>query len=1310
MNRRIPQQAPVGRRQPQNEEDEHFFEQFPQRPPGDQFPFRNHQQPVFAVDVHRFDNYPIGVQMEWVDQGNLTENETITALIETFRREIFREVHEIHPNWREAFIGDQVRIRLGVLVPWRGDVFLPPGDQFPWFHLDNLNHERFYRVIERMAESNANLTFFNLQWHVTILQTSIRDGGAGKKGLPAGFTKEGLAEKSVISEENECCAIKAFLFANRKYLVGHVKGISNIHVKENDQGEKYCRRIANELQRRLNWGNTVLIDNLGELVGLPETSHIRLVLLFLGTTRGIAYEGKNWEIDRKKPEKNTIYIIFHDGHYIGVLHPRQFYINLPSKQFNSEYYWCHVCLRLFKRTDSAHQCEYIKEKRATWKRGDKCNLCRKVKKEDHTCPRCEHCGEVSARNHLCNHVYCEHCKTQTPLGNEDPFTIRQNHRCPIYFPCKSTDTKEFVGEPPRPKFDNNDDDDFSDTGSQAEENNVLEEDLDEAGEIDQTKSWTVLAYDLECRMTYTREKNVDLYATGPAGKVTILRRKERPPPTRHTPNLVVAQNVFDLQDYYEFKTIREFIEKLEQQEKKNFICIAHNGAGYDTRLVFAELIRSKGKKPSKCIFRGTKIVYMSYENIVFLDSMLHLQGSLAVLGKEFGLPPELLKGHFPHKLNREGAPEYWTSIPPFEEYCDLRFISSQEALDELRQWYDEQPKDVPWILSEELLKYCRQDVDVLAEILRKYHNDIVKICGISPLGIPTSAGLSHKMFLRRYLAPQINAKITYPNCTCRDDNSNTKTNACFTFDTANTWVKLTQGEYFFARSALRGGRTDVRRPYLHLDDAALARGERIKYIDIVSMYPTVQITEDYPVGPPFIELFVDSSREDGGSSNPRLFAERHLFCELQTKYQKLPYNVTRIIGQPHPNVLKEFFGFIMADVTPPNDLYHPVLVHYDHKENKCLASLNKISQCKTFKNGERAVFTSVEFQAALEVGYKVDWVYAIHHYKKAPSLWKDMLLQLARLKIENSGLPPDCDEDAYREAYKRKGIVLGEIQDNKSKKATYKGPLNSAWGKCCENPAHEHMDILSSADSYQMLQLELKEQKRMIEISGINPLGAEYTMVRSRPDFRGSRVKTDSTFIPAGVFVPAYGRLMLWRAMHKLGERVLMHDTDSIVYHHIPGEEHLAPKTGSLLGDWELDKIHRKGDVFEFLGLGPKSYGLAVKGLDGKISHQMKMKGISMKLSTQADFNYNEMKRLVLKEIENVHVYNMRFNFSMKILDIVTADMRKIIQGNDPKGELVGDFIYPHGHKAIPKKSQKRAFGDDITLEEIGQLQNRKKR
>lgn len=919
-------------------------------------------------------------------------------------------------------------------------------------------------------------------------------------------------------------------------------------------------KICSELRKKLKWPARKRICNtrLHELVSIRGvTDHIRLVLLFISATRGIAYEGAQWKRDPLKPENNTIYIIYGSNHYMGVLWPRLFYSSIPDGPYNDNYHWCHSCLILYHRE---HECQallddddnddgHIPKPKGKKTKYDKCTKCRKPNNPNHKCKVCPTCDELLFHGHLCHHVFCTWCRTYIPFNGNSPFEIRTQHQCPVYVPMKPCDTKSFEDEPPRIHFDN-DEWGYKDTGYNALEA-IEDNTFNDNGEpeLDTSKTWTVLAYDLECMMTHEKEV-IDLKRQLEfSRKVTVLHRKRRDENTYrdrliHKPNLAVARNVFNPEEELEFRTIPDFIRQL-LAVPKNYICIAHNAAGYDSRLVFADLIKMKGK-PKKIIRRGTKIIYMQYENIVFLDSMMHLLGSLARLGKDFNLDKNLLKGHFPHKLNRDGVPNILPSIPPLEEYVDLRFISSQEDLDELKQWYAEQPKNVRWCRDDELVKYCKQDVQVLAEILLAYHNDIVKITGISPLGIPTSAGLSHRMFLKKYLADHVE---TLESCNminnrlcCERNHENEKLakkmNRCLSYDVSQTWAVLTKGEYFFARDALRGGRTDIRRTYLSLTDEQIARGEEIRYIDIVSMYPTVQIRHDYPVGIPKVFLYQDRNCPD------KQACARYLRKEITGKDRR--YSTINIsFSQPSMDYLQSFFGFIMADLTPPKNLFHPVLVRYDKKKNKSVASLEKIVQSENFQQGQRSVFTSVEFQLALRNGYHVDHVYCIHEYNKKPSLWKDYLCRLAALKIENSGLPDRYTEEEYKEAYKQKyGIILGKIGNNKCKKATYKTPLNSAWGKCCENPNHEHTDIVSSNSCREIMELELKEQTDLIDISGVSHLSENYTLVKYKDNFKVAPLKTDTTYIPAGVFVPAYGRVMLWEAMNNLGDRVLMHDTD----------------------------------------------------------------------------------------------------------------------------------------------------------------------
>ena len=100
--------------------------------------------------------------------------------------------------------------------------------------------------------------------------------------------------------------------------------------------------------------------------------------------------------------------------------------------------------------------------------------------------------------------------------------------------------------------------------------------------------------------------------------------------------------------------------------------------------------------------------------------------------------------------------------------------------------------------------------------------------------------------------------------------------------------------------------------------------------DVTSLYPTVNALDDYAVG---FKKYVKTTPEDILSG--------------------------------------KFFGLVKCDITPPKDLYLPVLPR--NENHKLLFSLDKLKE-KTF--------ASVELKRALEVGYKITKLYSALQYKK----------------------------------------------------------------------------------------------------------------------------------------------------------------------------------------------------------------------------------------------------------------------------------------------------------------------------------------
>ena len=134
------------------------------------------------------------------------------------------------------------------------------------------------------------------------------------------------------------------------------------------------------------------------------------------------------------------------------------------------------------------------------------------------------------------------------------------------------------------------------------------------------------------------------------------------------------------------------------------------------------------------------------------------------------------------------------------------------------------------------------------------------------------------------------------------------------------------------RESLFGGRTEGFKKHVKCD-----ANQVIYSFDVTSLYPTVNALDDYAVG---FKKYVKTTPEDILSG--------------------------------------KFFGLVKCDITPPRNLYLPVLPR--NENHKLLFSLDKL---------EAKTFASVELKRALEVGYKITKIYGAWQYKQYNGLMKD---------------------------------------------------------------------------------------------------------------------------------------------------------------------------------------------------------------------------------------------------------------------------------------------------------------------------------
>lgn len=698
--------------------------------------------------------------------------------------------------------------------------------------------------------------------------------------------------------------------------------------------------------------------------------------------------------------------------------------------------------------------------------------------------------------------------------------------------------------------------------------------------------------------------------------------------------------------------------------------MAHNGAAYDIRLIF-ESLRERKVSMRDPIMTGTKFFELVVENrLKFRDSRNHLNSALANLARDYETPT--LKGFFPHLFNHTKNYAYNGPIPA-KEFFDLSHFKNDKDFEEFNRWHDSFEGE--WNFIDQLKLYCKNDVEVLASVVRKYHDIYFEKFAQSPWKFMTGSSYFH------YISKlKVTRNLELPD---KKDESYAEAIAS---KYKESWAVLRPIEYNIVRAALRGGRTGIGRILCELSAEQIARGCKIKYVDVVSLYPYQQVAHDFPVGPPKIHVF----DLDFAPCTYHYNEGTHCQCPQSLRYHTQNNYYQKIADieiheeEWDTETILSKHGYIVATVEPPQML-HPILVRYDEDELKCNATCEII---------EKGCFTSPEFHAALLNGYKIIKLHRFDEYKMAAPLWEDFVKEMYIFKMVNSANKPEGEKmeellHVYEDRFEMGDMIMKTFEPNiwgknPAKKAAAKTGLNSGWGKHAQRLVLTQATIInwedeSSARKGDAYFNDVQNGLRSFK-SGMM-LSENVGFYTSKKDGRDAKHDYTNSYLPAACFVPAYGRLQLWEQLNKLGDRVLMYDTDSVVYIYDP-EQYNVPQS-KIWGDWEEEEISEIG-ITGFVGLGPKSY--AMRCVD-ETKNIVKLKGISQKRSTEKLLNYESLKELVLKNIETREmqeiaipqtIFNYRIGEGIKTLQslkILSFDYR------DQKGN-VGEnyFMYPKGY------------------------------
>ena len=210
--------------------------------------------------------------------------------------------------------------------------------------------------------------------------------------------------------------------------------------------------------------------------------------------------------------------------------------------------------------------------------------------------------------------------------------------------------------------------------------------------------------------------------------------------------------------------VKDFCTWLFTPEHHECIVMAHNFQGYDSypilKYLHANAVGCKAiYNGAKCVTLKTKVKKSHHLkiNIKFIDSLNFIPMALAKFPKTFG-QDEMCKGYFPHFFNKDENQDYVGPIP-CQSYYGVDFMKP-EAREKFMTWHQEQvDNSYVFDFRHEILKYCRSDVDILAECCKLYREMFKEATdtgndetGIDPFDTATTiAGYCMQVYRTKFL-------------------------------------------------------------------------------------------------------------------------------------------------------------------------------------------------------------------------------------------------------------------------------------------------------------------------------------------------------------------------------------------------------------------------------------------------------------------------------------------------------------------------------------------------------------------------------
>lgn len=392
------------------------------------------------------------------------------------------------------------------------------------------------------------------------------------------------------------------------------------------------------------------------------------------------------------------------------------------------------------------------------------------------------------------------------------------------------------------------------------------------------------------------------------------------------------------------------------------------------------------------------------------------------------------------------------------------------------------------------------------------------------------------------------------------------------------------------RAALRGGLLELYRLSSESNDST-----EIHFFDACSMYSTIARDTLFPIGDYEIIL-------EGELQNSIEIKNNEIFF----KHEPCIADLAHVAVLAPSNLSKPFLPYRLGNQT------------FYANCRSCL-SAKKTGPCRHKSELKRrfvSVWTVVELNYSLSLGYTILRFYELYHYKCQKKVLTEFVSVVASQRLKNSnlleGLSLDdqnqlCDEINKKMNFQDPSLQLhpSNVKDNKPLKQFWKEFVNGVFGRFALHSNFTKRDFLRSQS-----QLETLLSDPSIELLELFPVGDNTMEVEYLKSSAVNPSKEGCLIFSA--LINAKSRILLHQIITKLeqdGCEPLYVDTDSVLY---SARKNYTPpfEIGPCLGQWK-PVLGEKAKIKKFYSLGPRNYCLVYE-CDGKTEYVTKIKGLSI--------------------------------------------------------------------------------------------------